>query len=469
MSNPSATRPNDEMAVHHFVSGLVPPQTESLAALPTSNFDAAREGHPPPGTIPDSILPKGVEKPLLFTPFSLPYTRTQEGDGKQTYKNRVVISPMCQYSSHDGFPSPYHIAHLGSFALHGAGNIMVEAAGVVPEGRITPQCLGIWSEAHRDAHKALVSSLKSFTDGLAMGIQLAHAGRKASDWSPFHRGEKKFETYVTEEEGGWPDRVVAPSALAYDSNHITPKELSGDDIKQLQERYLQAARWSFEAGYDYVEVHAAHGYLFHSFLSPLTNRRTDEYGGSFENRARFLIDTIKAVRSEFPDKGLWVRISSTDFAEGAPQNEGRESWTVEQSVKLAHVLNDLGVDLIDVSGAGLVPYQKIDLGPGYQLFGSRAIRKALVEKVGQEGKRMLVGGVGMLEGSEEFNNAHDPSITGTYAEKSLKQGDCDVIFLARGMMANPKWTEDAAVALTGVRCAVNPQYYSVQPVKRSQR
>ncbi|SPO35098.1 related to flavin oxidoreductase [Pseudozyma flocculosa] len=470
MSNTSGTKvaslPNGEMAASNFVSGLTQPDTHGpISALALDNFAAVRTGHPPPGTLPDAILPEGVDNPRLFTSVTLPFV-------EQRYKNRVIVSPMCQYSANNGMPSPYHIAHLGSFALHGVGNIMVEASGVVPEGRITPQCLGIWSEAHRDAHRALVASLKSFTDGLAVGIQLAHAGRKASTWSPFHRGDKKFKNYVTEAEGGWPERVVGPSAIAYDEGHITPKALTVDEIRELQARFLQSARWAFEAGYDYVELHGAHGYLFHNFLSPLSNQRTDEYGGSFEGRTKFLVDTARQIRAEFPDKGLWVRISSTDFADEAGKGD---SWTVDQSVRLALILNDLHVDLIDVSGGGLVPFQKINVGPGYQLFGARAIRNALVEKAGsgggagrEEAKRMLVGAVGMMEGSPDADNAHDPSVTGTLAEKSLREGDSDVILLARGMMANPKWAEDAAVALTGIRCAGNPQYHRVHPAKRPQ-
>lgn len=454
---------SQEMKSSNFVAGLTQPASLKTWGLNIDNFAPVREGHPPPGTIPDSILPEGVAKPKLFTSMTMPYAKP-ETEGKLTFKNRVIVSPMCQYSANDGLPSPYHIAHLGSFALHGVGSIMVEASGVVPEGRITPQCLGIWSEAHRDAHKTLVSSLKSFSDGLAMGLQLAHAGRKASTWSPFHRGERKNKAFVTEEEGGWPENVVAPSAIAYDENHVTPKALSIDSIKRLEDAFVQSARWAFQAGYDFVELHSAHGYLMHSFLSPLSNQRTDQYGGSFENRTRFLVDTAKRVRAEFPNKGLWVRISATDFAEEAGKGE---SWTVEESVKLAEILNNIGVDLIDVSAGGLVPFQKINLGPGYQLFGAHAVRERLATASGE--KRMLVGAVGMMEGSSEVVTAHDVAHTGQLAEQSLRKGDCDAILLARGMMANPKWAEDAAVSLTqGTRCAGNPQYHRVHPAKRPQ-
>ncbi|SOV03073.1 related to flavin oxidoreductase [Ustilago sp. UG-2017a] len=464
-SHAASTGGAADMATSNFVSGLTSPLVNHISALKIDNFVATRQGHPPPGSLPDSILPEGVEKPALFRTITLPFASPEDG-GKQTYKNRVIVSPMCQYSAKDGLPTPYHIAHLGSFALHGAGNVMVEASGVVPEGRITPQDLGIWSEKHRDAHKALVSALKSFTDGLGVGLQLAHAGRKASDWSPFSRGEKKEARYVTKEEGGWPEDVVAPSAIPYNDGYITPRALTTEEVKGLEDRFVQAARWAFEAGYDYVELHGAHGYLMHSFLSPLTNHRTDEYGGSLENRARFMLNVARRVRSEFPNKGVWVRVSSTDWAENAGKGE---NWTVDQTVQLALWLQEAKVDLIDVSSGGLVPFQKITPGAGYQLFGARAVREALVKSVGEEneGKRMLVGAVGMMEGSNESPDGRDRSQVGKLAEQSIRGGDCDAVLLARGLMSYPSWTEDAAVALTGTRVAGNPQYHRVHPAKKA--
>lgn len=451
-----------DMDASRFVSGLTSPLVDSIDALKISNFVPTRQSHPPPGAVPDSILEQGVTKPLLFQPITLPFAKP-EGSGKQTFKNRVIVSPMCQYSAKDGMPTPYHLAHLGSFALHGVGNVMVEASGVVPEGRITPQDVGLWSEKHRDAHKALVSALKSFTDGLGVGVQLAHAGRKASDWSPFYRGEKKNK-FVTKEEGGWPEDVVAPSAIAYDEGHITPRALTTEEIKKLEDAFVQSARWAFEAGYDYVELHAAHGYLMHSFLSPLTNHRTDEYGGSLENRTRFLLNTARRIRTEFPNKGLWVRVSSTDWADQAGKGD---SWTVEQTVQLGKWLQEAKVDLLDVSSGGLVPFQKITVGAGYQLFGAKAVRDELVKVESNAEKRMLVGAVGMMEGSKESPNGQDRSQVGKLAEDSLQKGDCDAILLARGLMSYPSWTEDAAVALTGTRSAGNPQYHRVHAAKRS--
>ncbi|PWZ03024.1 FMN-linked oxidoreductase [Testicularia cyperi] len=465
VSNGSA-RPNGDMDTSNFVSGLTAPKVNSIDALKISNFAATREGHPPPGSMPDSILPEGVKKPLLFHTVTLPFTKP-EGSGKQTYKNRVIVAPMCQYSGTDGFPTPYHIAHLGAFALHGVGNIMIEASAVTPEGRITPQDLGIWSEAHRDAHKALVSTLKSFTDGLAVGIQLAHAGRKASAWSPFHRGSRTHKEFVTAEEGGWPEDVVAPSAIAYDSDWVKPQALTVEGIKRIEDAFVQSARWAFEAGYDYVELHNAHGYLLHNFLSPLSNHRTDEYGGSLENRSRLLTDVVKRIRAEFPNKGLWVRISCTDWAEEAGKGD---SWSVAETVELAKTLQSLKVDLLDVSSGGLVPFQKITVGPGYQIFGAKAVRDALIKQTaGDDSQRMLVGTVGMMEGSDDSPNAQDPTQAGKLAESTLQNGDADVVLLARGLLSNPKWVEDAAVALTGVKSAGNPQYHRAHPAKRSQK
>lgn len=464
MTSNGSANPHAGMEASNFVSGLTQPLVDSIDALKISNFVPTRQGHPPPGSIPDSILPEGVEKPALFKTFTLPFAKPEQ-EGKMTFKNRVIVSPMCQYSAKDGMPTPYHIAHLGSFALHGVGSIMVEASGVTPEGRITPQDLGLWSEKHRDAHKALASVLKSFTDGLGVGVQLAHAGRKASEWSPFYRGEKKSKG-VPREQGGWPEDVVAPSAIAYDDKSITPRALTTEEIKKLEDAFVQSARWAFEAGYDFVELHGAHGYLMHSFFSPLTNHRTDEYGGSLENRIRFTLNVARRIRKEFPNKGLWVRVSSTDWADKAGKGD---SWTVDQTVELAKHLHEAGVDLIDVSSGGLVPFQNITVGAGYQLFGARAVRDALVKLEPDESKRMLVGAVGMMEGSEQSPNGQDRSQIGRLAEASIQKGECDAVLLARGLMSYPSWAEDAAVALTkGTRPAGNPQYHRVHAAKRPQ-
>lgn len=356
---------------------------------------------------------------------------------------------MCQYSARDGFPSPYHLAHLGQFALHGVGTIMVEASGVTAAGRITPQDLGIWKDEHIAAHASLCSSLKSFTEGLTVGIQLAHAGRKASTWSPFHRGERKNKNYVTDAEGGWEKDVVAPSALPYGQGWLVPQELSTEGVQEFIQQWLAAARRAFAAGYDFVEIHSAHGYALHSFISPLSNKRTDQYGGSFENRTRVLREIVAGIKKEFPGKSVWVRVSGTDFAEHVDE----PSWNLDETKKLAQALAETGaVDLLDVSAGGLVDFQKINPAPGYQVPLAEGVASLKIPK-----SKLLVGSVGMLEG---------PSYAGELAEQVVASGKADAVFLARGLLANPKWAEDVGVELMGLRPAGNPQYHRVHPAAR---
>lgn len=344
--------------------------------------------------------------------------------------------------------TPYHLAHLGSFALHGAGTIMIEASGVTPQGRITPQDCGLYSDEHVAPLTALVSALKSFSEGLTVGVQLAHAGRKASTWSPFYRGDRKLKEYITKEEGGWPDEVIAPSALSYGPGWITPRALKVEEIKQVQAQFLESARRAFEAGNDFVEIHAAHGYLLHSFLSPLSNTRTDEYGGSFENRIRLLVDIARDIKREFASKSVWVRVSSTDFAEHV-HAEGKQTWEIEQTKALAKELTAVGIDVLDCSAGGLVHFQQIKPKPAYQLSFASAVSSLKLPN-------LLVGAVGMMEGDEH---------AGQIAERALQHDDAQLIFLARGLLSNPKWPEEAAVELMGTRCAGNPQYHRVHPSK----
>mgnify|MGYP000492306419 CR=1 FL=1 len=358
------------------------------------------------------------------------------------------------YSSHDGFVTPYHIAHLGSFAIHGAGTIMIEASGVEARGRITPDDLGIWKDEQVAGITSLVSTLKTIAAGTTVGIQLAHAGRKATTWSPYHRGPRTKRVYVTKEDNGmgWPEEVVAPSALAYDGEGgewVVPKELTTEEVGKIHQAFLDGADRAFKAGVDFVELHAAHGYLLHSFLSPLSNTRTDKYGGSFENRTRLLVEIARDVKKKYPSKSVWVRVSSTDFAEHV-EAEGKATWNIEETCKLAPLLADVGVDVLDCSAGGLVDFQKIKPGPAYQLPYAEAVSKLELPK-------MLTGSVGILEGD---------SYTGEVAEKALKDGKADLIFLARGLMAKPSWPEEAATELTGVRCAGNPAYHRVHPAKK---
>ncbi|KAK0550582.1 hypothetical protein OC846_003597 [Tilletia horrida] len=441
--------------------------SSALSDLKLDNFVQTFEGHVPAGTFVNSMLPDGQEIPHLFRPLQL---RSKQ---KLTLKNRAIVSPMCQYSAKDGFPNPWHLAHLGSFAIHGAGTIMVEASGVTPEGRITPQDLGIWSDAHARAHGDIVASLKRISDKITVGVQIAHAGRKASTWSPFYRGPRQHKARITNEDegaGGYPDDVVGPSAVAYGPNWIVPKELSKEGIQRIKQAFVDAAQRAYEiAGYDFVELHFAHGYLGHSFLSPISNKRTDEYGGSFENRTRILFEMIREIKQRWPDRSLWVRISATDYAEHL-ESEGQETWNLQSSIKLAQLLEKEDIDFLDVSAGGLTPEQRITPGPGYQLEFAKEIRKALPiaqsnsptsepRKSAADGttpevaSHLVVGAVGLMDGGAE-------KIPGDLAEKAIKEGDADAILLARGFLGNPKWVIEASERLTGgIKAGGSPQYH----------
>ncbi|MBT3821851.1 MAG: NADH:flavin oxidoreductase/NADH oxidase, partial [Nitrospinaceae bacterium] len=268
-----------------------------------------------------------------------------------TLRNRIGVSPMCQYVAKDGFADEWHLVHLGARAAGGAGLVIVEATGVVPEGRITPGCLGIWSDDHIEPLERITKFVKG--QGAVAAIQIGHAGRKASCREPWEGG-----SYLSDDEGAW--EIVAPSAVPFNDSAPVPRELTLDDIAGLQDAFRLAARRSKEAGFDWIEVHGAHGYLMHSFHSPISNKRTDNYGGSFENRVRFTVDTVRIVREEWPeDRPMSVRLSSTDWFEGG--------WTLEETIELAKILKAEGVDLIDCSGGGGTPLAKIPVGAGYQV------------------------------------------------------------------------------------------------------
>src|SRR6476619_198241 len=288
------------------------------------------------------------------------------------FGNRVFVSPMCEYSSVDGYANDWHLVHLGSRAVVGAGLVLTEATAVLPEGRISPQDLGIWKDEHVDFLKRIVSFIHE--QGSAAGMQLAHAGRKASTRRPW-----EGDGVVPESDGGWQD-VMAPSAIQFADNYPAPQALTVDGIQQVVSAFAAAARRACDAGFRVLEIHAAHGYLIHEFLSPLSNHRDDTYGGSFENRTRLIREIVTAVRSSWP-KGapLFVRISATDWVEGG--------WDLEQSIELARGLKHIGVDLIDCSSGGTVPHAKIPAGPGYQAPFARKIR---------EKAEILTGAVGMI-------------------------------------------------------------------------
>jgi 2,4-dienoyl-CoA reductase-like NADH-dependent reductase (Old Yellow Enzyme family) len=326
-----------------------------------------------------------------------------------TARNRVVVSPMCQYSAVGGLPQPWHTVHLGGLATGGAGIVFTEATAVVPEGRISPGDLGLWSDAHTAALAPIVQFIKS--QGAVPGIQLAHAGRKASVSAPW-QGSKP----VLPEDGGW--TPVAPSALPWAPGWWVPQALSLAEIARVPEAFAQAARRADAAGFEVVELHAAHGYLLHQFLSPLSNQRTDAYGGSLENRERLLLETFEALRAAWPaHKPLFVRLSCTDWVEGG--------WTLEDTLHLAAELKRRGVDALDCSSGGTSPAQQISLGPGYQVPFSTRIRA----EVG-----IPTVAVGLL--TEPLQ-----------CETLLVQGACDAVALARELLRDPHWPLRASRAL----------------------
>ena len=342
-----------------------------------------------------------------------------------TLRNRITVSPMCQYSSRDGFADDWHFVHLGAFATGGAALVFTEAAAVTPEGRISPQDLGIWDDAHIPALRRINDFLHA--QGAASGVQLAHAGRKASTRRPWEGGGA-----VAPGDGGWSD-VLAPSAIPFADNFPQPHELSPDGIVRIVRAFRHAATRALDAGFDVAEIHGAHGYLLHEFLSPLANRRTDAYGGSFDNRARLLLEVVASVREVWPAEApLFVRLSATDWADGG--------WKVDEAVRLAPLLHDAGADLVDCSSGGLVPHQKIELGPSYQVPFARRIR--------HEGG-IATGAVGLITEAEQ-------------AERIVADGDADLVFLARELLRNPRWPLAAAHRL-GVHVAWPPQYERARP------
>jgi 2,4-dienoyl-CoA reductase-like NADH-dependent reductase (Old Yellow Enzyme family) len=324
-----------------------------------------------------------------------------------TFANRVFVSPMCEYSSIDGYANDWHFVHLGSRAVGGAGLVFTEATAVVPEGRISPQDLGIWSDDHIAPLARIVRFIHE--QGSVAGMQLAHAGRKASTYRPW-----EGHGTVPENDGGWTN-VVAPSAVPFADHYPMPQPLSIDGIQEVVAAFADAARRACEAGFRVIEIHAAHGYLLHEFLSPLSNRRQDAYGGSFENRTRFLREVVAAVRSSWPEGApLFVRISATDWVEGG--------WDIEQSVELARELKDIGVDLVDCSSGGNVAQAQIPVGAGYQTRFSEQIRREA---------GIMTGTVGMIVSSAQ-------------AEHIIATGQADAVIIAREFLRDPYFPLRAA-------------------------
>lgn len=339
--------------------------------------------------------------PALFAPLTIRGT---------TFRNRIAVSPMCQYSSTDGFATDWHLVHLGSRAVGGAGMVMAEATAVTADGRISPHDLGIW----HDDHVAMLARITHFiaSQGAVPAIQLSHAGRKASTDAPWRGGHP-----LAADEGGWRP-LHAPSAVAFSAQHAVPEPLGAGGIARLVNAFRDAAKRALDAGFQVIELHAAHGYLLHEFLSPLSNRRTDAYGGPFEHRARLLLEVVRAVRTVWPERlPLFVRLSVTDWVDGA--------WDIDQSVQLARLLGPQGVDLVDCSSGGVVPGITIPLGPGYQV--------PLAERVRRDGG-IATAAVGLITDASQ-------------ADTIVRGGQADLVFLARELLRDPYWPLHAATQL----------------------
>ncbi|KAF9209857.1 hypothetical protein BGZ49_000038 [Haplosporangium sp. Z 27] len=393
-------------------------EKEQLYGYPQERFYI--EQSVAPGTYLGPIDPSkpGADKiPLLFQPFKVK---------NLTLANRVVVAPMCMYSAKDGFMTNFHLAHLGSFAIHGAGLVIAEATAVEPRGRISPQDTGIWSDDHIHKIKEIADFIHS--QGSKFGIQLAHAGRKASMDPPYTAPPKSDY---------WYDDVVAPSggeAFKWNEDYVTPRELSVEEIHQLVKAFGSAAVRAAKAGADTVEIHGAHGYLIHNFLSPVTNKRTDSYGGSLENRARFLLEIVKEVRENFPKENpVFLRVSASDWVEDVIDGP---SWDIEQTVQIAKWVRDAGVDVLHVSSGGNVAQQKITAFPGYQV--------PFAERVKKEVPGLYVAAVGIIT-------------SGQQAEEVLDQEKADLIAVARGFLRDPHFVLNAAKELN-VKAKFSQQY-----------
>ncbi len=342
-----------------------------------------------------------------------------------TLRNRIGVSPMCMYSYTDGYSNDWQVVHLGARAAGGAGLVIAEATAVEPRGRISPDDAGLWSDAHIEPLKRVTGFIKQ--RGSVPGIQIAHAGRKGSIQRPWDGGKP----ILAQAPRGW--QVVGPSPIPFDEGYQTPHELDRAEVQRVKTAFISAAKRAVEAGFEWLEIHAAHGYLFHSFYSPLSNRRTDEYGGSFDNRIRFLLETAQGVRGVWPDElPLAVRISGTDWTEGG--------WTVEESVDLARRLKETGVDLIDCSSSGNVAHARVPHGPGYQVPISEAVR---------QGAGILTAAVGLIT-------------TPAQADDTIRKGCADLVLLGRAMLRDPYWALKAAQELKQP-APVPPQYLRAFP------
>ena len=369
------------MAEHHNVQEAnaqeVSHQTiENEAAKGITYYTPVQR--PPSGTASDP-QPDGSHPPKLFQPLKL---------RGLTLQNRIMLSPLCQYSAEDGHHTAWHFAHLGGIISRGPGLSMVEATSVTSEGRITPEDSGLWKDSQMEPLQKIVEFAHS--QGQKIGLQMAHAGRKASTVAPWL---SKGAT-ATKEVNGWPDNVYAPSAIAYNEEFPNPKEMTKSDIENFKKAWVASLKRALACGFDVIEIHNAHGYLLHSFVSPASNRRTDEYGGSFENRTRLTREIVQLTRENIPkDMPLFLRISATDWLEN---ESGMDSWRTEDTVRLAEIIAPMGVDLLDISSGGLHPKQKLKTGPGYQAPFAKAVKEKM-------GDKLAVGVVGSITNAKQAN------------------------------------------------------------------
>jgi 2,4-dienoyl-CoA reductase-like NADH-dependent reductase (Old Yellow Enzyme family) len=352
----------------------------------------------------------------LFTPYTL---------GPLELSNRIAIAPMCQYSADEGLATDWHMIHLGQLALSGAALLIIEATAVTEEGRISPGDLGLWSVAHRDALQPVIAAIRRHSP-IKVAIQLAHAGRKASSAAPWEGGAN----IAPDEPRGW--QTVAPSAIPHADGEAVPLALDREGLQRIKQGFVDAALRTRALGLDAIELHGAHGYLLHQFLSPLANKREDDYGGSLENRMRFPLEVFAAVRAAVPEMCVGMRISASDWVEGG--------WDIEQSVRFAHELEQRGAHFIHVSSGGVSPQQKIPVGAGYQI--------AFAERIKRETTLPTIG-VGLITEPQQ-------------AEHILQSGQADMVALARAMLYDPRWPWHAAAEL-GAQVAAPPQYWRSQP------
>ncbi|EFY93307.1 NADH-dependent flavin oxidoreductase-like protein [Metarhizium acridum CQMa 102] len=394
---------------------------------------------PAAGTAADASTAPTLYKPLRVRSLEL--------------HNRFAVSPMCQYSADDGHLTDYHLVHLGQFALNGAGVVMVEATATEPRGRISPQDSGLWQDSQIEPLRRIVNYVHS--QNTKAGIQIAHAGRKASTLAPWIGGSAN-KALAAEEHGGWPDQVVGPSAIPFAEDHATPTELSVDDIRGLVKSFGETALRAVKAGFDLIEIHGAHGYLITEFLSPISNKRTDSYGGSFENRTRFLREVIETVRSVIPESmPLWLRVSATEWMEWT----GEPSWDLDSTIRLAKLLPALGIDVLDllpalgidvldVSSGGNNSQQRLPREKTYQTSLAREIRRALrADKLD-----LIVGAVGNIDSAE-------------FARDVVQEGDeqsADLALVARHFLREPDFVLNAAEKL-GVPVKWPNQYHRAAP------